>query len=363
MKATVLQKDLAKVLSYTSRFVSARAQLPILSNIVLVAKGNKLTVKATNLEISISAPIGASVEKEGEIAVPAKIFSELISTLHTEKIAFSLEEETLHIESEGFKANVSGLNTSDFPEIPDAVSVGIVLPADVFSEAVGKVIFSSSPDDTRPALSGVLMYSKDSMLSFVSSDGFRLSKKDVLLKEKVETRIILPKTILLELLRICSDEEKINIKVEEADKQIMFGVGDNVLSSRLVEGEYPTFEKIIPTSSSIKASVSKDEFQGAVKTAAVFARDGANIVKLALSEEGIVVSAESARSGSQEAKVAAKIEGPNLDILYNYRYVEDFLNIVKGEGVVMKFNNSDASGIFLDASDENYLHLIMPVKS
>lgn len=363
MKAVVLQKDLAKILSYTSRFVSSRAQLPILSNIALSAKGNKLTVKATNLEISISAPVGASIEEEGEIAIPAKIFTELISSLHSEKVTLYTEEETLKVEAESFKSSVSGLNTSDFPEIPTVFEEGITLSSKDFAESIAKVLFSSSPDDTRPALAGVLMFSRDNILSFVSSDGFRLSRKEVPLKEKLDVKIILPKNVLIELVKICADEETLKIKIVESDKQILFGVGDIVLSSRLVEGEYPPFEKIIPTSSSIVVSVNKDEFRDSVKTASIFARDGANIVKIHIDDDSLNVSAESARSGSQESSVAAKVTGPSIDVLFNYRYVEEFLNISKGESVEMKFNGPDAAGVFLDASDEHYLHLIMPVKS
>lgn len=362
MKAIVLQKDLVKVLSYTSRFVSTRAQLPILANIVLVANGNKLLIKATNLEISIAAPVGASVEEEGEIAVPAKIFFELIHSLRTEKITLFTEGDILNVESESFKGHISSLNTSDFPEVPVSVEKGISLSGDVFAKAIGKVLFSSSPDDTRPALSGVLMFSKDSLLSFVSSDGFRLSKKDIPFNTKEEVRIILPKNILIELQKIVSTEE-VNIKVEEQDKQILFGVGDMVLSSRLIEGEYPPFEKIIPATSSITVNIEKEDFRDVVKTASVFARDGANIIKIHLDEGSVKVSAESARSGSQEGSAQAKITGPSIDVLFNYRYIEEFINIVEGESVEMKFNGPDSSGLFLDSSDKNYLHLIMPVKS
>lgn len=363
MEAVVLHKDLAKTLSRTSRFVSNRAQIPILSNLVLVASSNKLTVKATNLEISISSPLGASVTKEGEIAVPAKMFTELVASLHTEKVALKLKADVLHIEADGFSANLSGLNTADFPEIPVSAGTGFSLPADVFSGAITKVLFSSSPDDTRPALSGVLLFSDKKILSFVSSDGFRLSKKDVPLKEDVDIRVILPKTILLELSRICPEEDKVVVDINREDKQAIFLVGDSVLSSRLVEGEYPPFEKIIPASSSIEVNVSKDDFTAAIKSAAVFARDGANVLKISAGDEGLVVSAESSRSGNQESRIAAKVSGPEIAILYNYRYIEEFLGVVRGEGVAMKFNNSSSSGVFLDSADENYLHLIMPVKS
>jgi DNA polymerase-3 subunit beta len=313
--------------------------------------------------MSISAPIGAAVDQEGEIAVPARILTDLVGALHSEKIALSSKGEILKVESESFKADVAGLNVSDFPDIPGSAENTMVLPKDDFIKAIGSVIFSTSPDDTRPALSGVLMILLPESLSLVSSDGFRLSKKEIPTKGNLSVKAIIPKNILIELQKIAAEAKKLSVSVRENDKQIVFMADDIVVSSRLVEGEYPPFEKIIPQTSSISVSVSKADFQGAIRLAAVFARDGANIVNLHLEEGSVVVKAESARSGSQEGVIPAKVDGPALDIMFNYRYIEEFLNITKGESVVMKYNSPTASGLFLDASDEKYLHLIMPVKS
>ncbi len=363
MLLTVLQKDLAKALNHTSRFVSARAQLPILANVKLLAKGTKLTIQATNLEMSCSTSIGAKMEKEGEVAVNSKVISDLVTSLRAEKITLSSEGESLKLEAEGFKGSLSGLNTSDFPEIPSSIESEIALPKENLVSAVESTIFSCASDLGRPALAGVLMIFKGSELSLVASDGFRLSRKTIEIKGSEDKKIILPKSILFELVRIATDAKKISLEVKEGDKQVIFALDDTILSSRLVEGEYPPFEKIIPTTSSISVSVDKGDFQAIVKTAAVFARDAANVVTLQIGEDSLKVSAESARSGNQESAVAAKVEGPVLDIPYNYRFIEEFLGVVEGVNVVMKFNNTTSPGVFLDAGDENYLHLIMPVKS
>lgn len=363
MRAVILQKELNKILSFSSRFVSPRAQLPILANYKITIKGTQLTVQATNLEMSISAPIGASVEEEGEIAVPARVLTDLLSALHSEKITLSSEGEILKIEAEGFKSSVAGLNVSDFPDIPTGAENALALPKEKFLEAINKVLFSTSPDDTRPALSGVLLIFEPESLFLVSSDGFRLSRKEISLKGSKLQKIIIPKNILVELSKIAPDAKKLSVSIKESDKQILFVIDDTVVSSRLVEGEYPPFEKIIPQSSSTTVSVSKVDFQNAVRLASVFARDGANIVSLNVGDTSVVVKAESARSGSQEGVIPAKVDGPALEILFNYRYLEEFLNTTKGESVVMKYNSPTASGLFLDASDEKYLHLVMPVKS
>ncbi|OGM31838.1 DNA polymerase III subunit beta [Candidatus Woesebacteria bacterium RIFCSPHIGHO2_01_FULL_44_21] len=363
MKITVLQKDLTKILSHSSRFVSSRAQLPILTNIKLAAQSSKLSIAATNLEMSCVASIGAQVESEGEVAVPSRILVDLVGSLRSDKITLSSEGETLKIEAEGFKGSLAGLNTSDFPVVPSALKESVALPKTDFLEAVGSTIFSCSTEASRPALAGVLFIFSEHSLSLVASDGFRLSKKTVNMKGMKAAKLILPKNILTELVRIAADAKKVSMEVSESERQVLFALDDVVISSRLVEGEYPPFEKIIPTSSSINTNVSKADFAAAIKTASVFAREAANVIILHIGEDTLKISAESARAGSQESSIAAKVDGPELDIPYNYRFIEEFLNVAKGESVVMKFNSTTSPGVFLDASDENYLHLIMPVKS
>jgi DNA polymerase-3 subunit beta len=362
MKANVLQRDLTKALSHTSRFVLSRAQLPILLNVKLKASGSKLIIQATNLEMSYSAPIGAQVEKEGEVAVNSRVLADLVSSLHTDKVSLSAKGESLKIQTSGVSASLSGLNTSDFPQIPSKVSKKENLPNKDFLDAIAATIFSCSTELGRPALGGVLMIF-DETLSLVASDGFRLSKKSVNLKTKLNTKLIIPKNALSEVLKIAGDTNKLGLDINEKEKQILLALDDTVIASRLVEGEYPPFEKIIPTSSSISVSLGKDEFRDAIKTASVFAREAANVITLHIGEDSLKISAESSRAGSQESVIPAKVDGPELSIPYNYRFIEEFLNVVKGESVVMKFNNTTSPGVFLDASDENFLHLIMPVKN
>ena len=364
MKATILQKDLAKTLSYASRFVSTRSQIPILANLKLIAKGAKLVIQATNLEMSISSSVGAKIEEEGEIAISARTLTDLVNNLRSEKILFDSDDgETLKIEAHTFKGKISGLNTADFPEIPESMENPIVLPKELFINGVAQTLFSASPDDTRPALSGILFLLVKDSLSLVSSDGFRLSKKEIALKDASDSKFIVPRAVLSEVSKISPNVESLSFSVNSGDKQIIFALDDTVISSRLVEGEYPPFERIIPANSSTVVNVDKDDFENAIKIAAIFAREGANIVKLELSEESLNVSAESSKSGKEDSKVEAKIEGPMMSILYNYRYIEEFLAITKGESVSLKLNGPNASGLFLDPNDPNYLHLIMPVKS
>ncbi len=373
MKLQILQENLEKAINITSRFATSKAQLPILGNILLSATGAKVFVSSTNLEISASVQIGAKIEEEGEISVPAKIILELINNLPKETINLESEKEQLKVTTSGFSSKVLGMNSSDFPKIPRSVNVetSSSIPKKEFIKALSQVVFATSLDESRPVLTGVLFLFSENSLSLVATDGFRLSQKKISLRlaNKDFHKIVIPRSILNEIGRLGEEDENVLFDFQEKEKQIIFGNNNVVLTSRLLEGEYPDFEKIIPKSSTIKVLVDKEELLRAVKLASIFAKDAANIVKLEIIKDGVKISAESGNSGSQETKVDAKVEGSELDsgskkfeIAFNYKFIEDFLHSVPGEEIKMEFSTTMAAGVFTDSKDSSYLHLIMPVK-
>ena len=365
MKIEVLQENLSKALSLTSRFVSTRAQLPVLSNVLLSAKGTKLHLSATNLEISLSTAIGAKVEEEGEITIPAKVFTDLISNLSKGPLTLISEKEQLTIKSSHFDGNILGLNPSEFPVVPSKLGSTNAIQTNDFIKALSQTTFSSSSDVTRPILTGVLFTTDDktSALQLVGTDGFRLSRKIINLKEPLSFgKVIVPKTALLELSRIFNDEEKLGFEVDQENKQVLFGNGDTILSSRLIEGDFPPFEKIIPTEAIIEVKLSKDELLRATKVASVIARDNGYVGKINIKPDALEISAESSSSGNQKVVVEAKVEGGEMEILFNLRFLEEFLNVVDGEEISISLINSDSPGVFRDTSTTDLLHLIMPVK-
>lgn len=366
MKLKALQKDLSKSLNLSSRFISNKAQLPVLSNVLLKTQKTQLQINATNLETSISVSIGAKIEKEGEITVPAKILAELISNLNSDQITLTGEKETLKIDTDNFKGKISGMNSSDFPKIPNEISKSATNLPDVdFYSSLGKVLFSVSLDDTRPILTGVLMLFHDTSLTLVSSDGFRLSKKTMTLKTKSSSKkIILPKNSLSEVGRIYQESKNPILFEESKDiSQALFAIDRTILSTRLIEGDFPDFEKIIPTSANIKILLDKNEFLRAVKLSSVFAKDASNTIKLKVGEGSIQIISESQKLGQEETMLDAKVEGNELEISFNYRFIEEFLNIVEGDNVEIELIDAASPGVFKDTKDKNYLHLIMPIKS
>lgn len=365
MKLTVLQENLANALSKTSRFASSKAQLPVLGNIKFSTHKTKLNLASTNLEVAISVSIGAQIEEEGEITIPSKVITELVSNLPAGTLNLEVEKEQVKINSQGMKSVVSGMNASDFPPIPKSIDEkGVInLPKEEFLNSLSQIMFAASTDETRPILTGILLLFKKENLFFVATDGFRLSQKKLSLKgSEKEDSVILPRTALGEISRLSADGEQILFKLNKSENQVIFGIGDTVVSSRVLDGEFPPYEKIIPKSSTTKVNLDKEELIRAVKLASIFAREAANIVKISVEKDSIAVSAESQISGNQRTKIDAKIDGPEIEIAYNYRFLEEFLHAVKGEDIKIEFSGPNAPGVFLDPSDTDFLHLIMPVK-
>jgi len=370
MKVSVLQENLTEALHISSRFVSNKAQLPVLSNILISADKNKLLISATNLELSISLNVGAKVEEDGGITVPSRFITDLIGNLPSGTISLQAEKEQLKIERENFNSTLAGMNTSDFPSIPATLDKDSAsLPGKEFIDALAQVLFAVSTDETRPVLTGVLLIFKEKEVVLVSTDGFRLSQKKLPFpsEKKVfaEQKLILPKSALTELSRLGGESEKIEFSFSKEESRIIFGIDSIVLTSRTIGGEFPDFEKIIPKTSSIKINLDKEEFLRGVKLASVFARESANVTKLNIGGDFVEIEAESSKSGSQKNRVDSKVEGDvekGLTIAFNYRFLEEFLGVVSGEDVEIELGDSNSPGIFKDPKDKDFLHLIMPVR-
>lgn len=369
MKLQILQENLEKAVGITSKFTNNKAQLPILGNILLSARKSKILISSTNLEISACVQTGAKIEEEGEISIPSKTISDLILNLPKETIDIESDKEQLRVSTSDFSSVILGMDSTDFPKVPSSVDEkhSLTFVRKDMVDALSKVNFATSTDETRPILTGVLFVLKGNKLSLVATDGFRLSQKHILLNESrdINKTVVIPKNILVEIGRNVFSGENVLFDLEDTEKQVVFGLEDTVLTSRILEGDYPDFEKIIPKGSNIKVYIDKEELLRAVKLASIFARESANVVKIKVLKESIKIYGESGQTGNQETKIDAKIErsdSNDFEIAFNYRYLEDFIHSVTGEEILMEFNNSTSASVFKDTSDNNYLHLIMPVK-
>lgn len=374
MKTTVLKENLMKALGIVSRSISTRPQLPILSHILIATKNNQLTLTATNLEIGTCTTIGAKTEKPGEVAVPGKLLTEFISSLSAsaEKIEISVDGQTLQIRTNTTKSSFAISNIADFPPVPTVEKAEYTLPFESLKESFLRVAFAASTDDTRPVLTGVRMKTIPSksgthpILSLIATDGYRLSVENVVLsKNIIEIDTLIPATSLLEVVRVATE-----LKIKEigcsliTDKnQVAFLLPDAVIITRLIDGEFPSVDRIIPQSFKTRVTVDTEDLAQAVKTASLFARGAANIIKIKAEKGKIILSANAPQVGSNEDVVEATVEGEEVEIAFNYRFLLDVLAHFPDKRVVFESSGALNPGVFKPESPTpSFLHVIMPVR-
>jgi len=369
MKLSLLEENLSLALSHTARFVASKIQLPILNHILFSTDKGRLKLSATNLELAINYWLGAKIETEGSFCLPAKEITEFVSYLPAGKIDLLLKETNiLNLKSNKTESNFACLPPADFPEIPSLdpkTAFEIDLP--ILTEAINQIAFAAATDDSRPVLTAILCTFSSEELTLVATDGFRLSLKNIKLtnplnlSEEKQT-LLIPAKSLLEVVKLARNAKKIKIGLTKDAHQVVFVLEDLELVSRLIDGEYPDYHRIIPKEATTRVYLNRDELTQAIKQSSVFARQSANVVKVSLKANSIELSANAPQIGQNKATVDARIEGETLDIAFNYKFISDFLNICTGEEIVLELNEPLSPGLFRDQSDPNLTHIIMPVR-
>lgn len=367
------QEDLARGLSMVGRAVAVRSTLPVTSNILLEAGEGRLKLAATNLDIAITSWVDAHIRDNGAITIPARLLSEFVNSLPRETIDLKLNDRTraLNARCRNFEANLKGIDAEEFPPIP---SVGPESPITVSSEAlrlaIELVAFAAATDDSRPVLAGVSMTFEEDRLTLAAADGFRLAVHSLPLPSTVPTRlsIIVPARALSELGRVLgSDDDDVTINVTPNRSQILFRLLNVQLVSRLIEGNFPNYNQIIPKAHSTRVIVGRDEFLEATKIASYFARDAANIVKLEATpaENGapgrLKVHASAAEVGDTEGEIDVVVEGDAAHIAFNAKYLSDVLGVVKAPKVIIDVTTPSSPGVLRPEGSEAYTHVIMPM--
>jgi DNA polymerase-3 subunit beta len=366
MQLTVTQENLTKALSAVGRVASARAGLPILSNILVRTEGNRLLVAATNLEIAATYYIGAKVAKQGSVTLPARLISEFVSSLPKGQVELTSKGAHVTVSSGSYTSVINGVDAEDFPELPainEKESVSYTInPAD-FKEAVSQTVVTASSDATRPVLTGVYWHSFDDSLYLAATDGYRLSERR-LMKTKSEIAAIVPASSLQEVLRMLHDSVE-SVEVLFDDTQVRFRVGDAEITSRLIDGNYPDYRQLIPKESETVITLKGDEFSRIVKVAGLFARDTGGSVTLNADAEKNELEIHSIASEIGENTSSAKAEVTTSGtITLNSRYIGEALSAVSAGQIIFRFSGKLSPCVITsDDKDPNYIHIIMPLKS
>ena len=372
MRLSCLQENLNKGLALAGRAVATRTTLPITQNVYLATDNSRLKLSATNLEIAITTWVGAQVEEEGALTVPARLLTEFVSSLPQERIDLfaSQRPAALNLRCARWEARINGTDADDFPPIP-SVEEGIRLKMDpqALRTAIAQVAFAAATEDSRPILTGVKVEWEGERVTLAAADGFRLAVHYGKLQESAAegTSVVVPARTLHELSRLLGEqEEPVEVTVTPAKGQILFRLSNVELVSQFLQGTFPNYAQLIPASYSTRAVVDLQEFQRAVRTASIFARDGSGIVRLqAMPGNGasgkLQVSARAEEIGEQEGELDAKVEGEESKIAFNAKYLADVLGILDRGEVALETTTPSSPGVLRPVGHDRYVHVIMPM--
>lgn len=372
MKVSCLQENLSRGLGLVARAVATRSTLPVLGNVLLATDHGRLRLSATNLELGISCWIGAKVDEEGAITVPARTFVDLVNALPNDTVSMELAVRTLtlNVRCAAFNNDIKCIDAQEFPPFPTVeADNGLTLNVEDLRQMISQVVLAASTDDARPVLTGVLIEMGGNTMTLAAADGFRLSVRTAQLAEKVPaSKAIVPARALAELGRILSDgEETVTMTLPPNRGQVIFRSKNVELVSQLIDGTFPDYRSIIPTSYSTRSVLSTSAFLKACKAADIFAREAAHSARLHVApgsqlEPGKVeITATAAETGSNETMVDATVDGSAIDIAFNVRFLVEVLNVIDTPNVALETNSTSSPGVIKPVGREDFLHVVMPM--
>jgi len=389
MKIKLNHDKLSKSLSYTSRAVNIKPNIPVLANVLMDVTKNGLKLSATNLDMGINVWIPGIVDEEGKTTVSAKYVADFVSAANGDNVELSLEGNVVNVKTERSKANFNTIPSNEFPVLPEVNEEPMFsISSKDFLISMDKVLFACSTDMSAGKIqqSGVLFEfdSENSEVVFVGLDGFRLSKRNAKIKglkkevsgEQVpgeqipNEQIIVPARYLSELVKIMQDYidlEDIEVYLSKSSSQIVFKFEEIEFSIRLLEGPYPDYRRILPDSFSYTFEVKKSELEAAIKVVNTFARSNLGyktLFDLDLENSVIKLKSVVAEVGDNETVVnVSEVKGESdLNSSYNLKYIQDVVAHIKGETVIFETKGPLAASVFKDKADGRFMHLLMPLR-
>ncbi len=374
MKTSVLQDKLAKGLGIVARAVENRPTLPVLGNILLATEDARVKLAATNLEMSITTWIGAKVEREGAITLPAKTLADLVNNLSPERVDLTLDTATLtvNVRCGATVSNVKGIDATEFPVIPSGGEADITISGKTLKEMINQTVFAAAKEDNRPILTGVLMQLDGNVMTMASADGYRLAVRTTDIEQTFAKRIdiVIPAKALTEVGRVIGDDDDVvTITLPKERDIVLFHMKHTDIATQILEGKFPDFAAIIPRSYVTSSVMYTSDLLAACKRAEIFARDSAYSAKLYVKpapgpgEPGAVtIVGMSAERGDNEGMLDASVEGEALNISFNIRYLIDVLNVINDERVVLESNGAANPGVIRPENRDDFVSVIMPMQ-
>lgn len=374
MKLEILKENFKTSLSIVERVAGRNLSLPILNNILLKAEDNFLNLNSTDLETAIRLWILTKIIKKGEVVVPAKLLSNFVSSLPEEKISLEVQGKNLQIESKNFKTKIQGYSPEEFPIIPEFKNHPEYLEVKNkdFCQGLSQVVDMASSSQNRPEISGVyLSFSKNS-IRMAATDSFRLAEKIIPLENSIEKdyAIIIPQKPAKEIINILEEKEGL-LKVYFSTSQALFEFPikespnpEVQIISRLIEGEYPNYQDIIPKKFKTQTILEKEEFLNQIKIASLFSGKVNEVkVKVNNSKKEVEISSKNPDVGETNSTIKAKIEGDSVEASFNYKFLMEGLLKIKSFEVSFNLNNKEGPCVLKPVGDASYTYVVMPIKS
>lgn len=368
MKVLCTTENFSKGLLGVLKAVATRPTLPVLNHVLITTEKGRLKISATDLEMAITTWVGAKVEQEGTAVVPARVLAELAQSIRDETVSLTKKDTSLQITSHHINADIQGLPDSDFPIIPTVKRDQVfMIPTTVLKEAIKQTIFATAFDETRPVLTALALRCFGKEVRVVATDSFRLSEKIILLTKELANpmTLLIPTRAGYELERLI-DPTIDQVEIVAAENQVLFRFGSIEIVSRLIDGQYPDYEAIIPKQPKSKAVIAVKQLIDALKTSLIFARESGNQVSLVIesnSLQELIISAKTNQLGANTAKAPMKFSGDPMTISVNAKFLLDVLNVVTTEMVELGFDEPTKPMVIRPEKQAGYVAVIMPLKT
>jgi DNA polymerase III subunit beta len=372
MELVVRKTDLLRELQLFQGIVERKNTIPILANVLIEADGDEVKLLATDLEVGLRSKCAASVSKGGSLTLPAKKLYEIVKALPETDVRIEEDKNGVKVAADRFDSRMQTLPREDFPTLPEATgSYSATLPRDVLRQMVSKTQFAITGEDTRYFLNGALFILRPDSMVLVSTDGHRLALISVprdKAKGKVksgedEVRVILPRKTLLELGRLLSEGEG-DIHYERGENHLFFEIGGRLLISRMIDGQFPAFERVIPKTNDKRVEFDRDRLTSAVKRVALLSNERSRAVKFQIDGGKVEITSSSPEFGEAKEVITVDYTGTPVTICFNAQYVLDFLSVADTDGVVLEFKDEMSQAVMkpINADGYDYTYVIMPMR-
>lgn len=362
MKISLSKEILLERLSLASKFTSSKfSSIATLQGVLIEGNNEEIVFYSTDLNVFFRTSLKIKGDKSFKAVIEPKRALEILSLLQPGMIDIEIKESSVEISQGRTKTSLSLISYEDFPKPPETKEKRQMIKTNFLTKDLPLVIFAASSDETRPVLTGINFISSDEELIIVATDGFRLS----LMKTKKERdfpSMLIPKDFLMEIVRLARDEKEIGFTYLKSEKLVLFEIGENLFYSRLIEGEFPEFEKVLPVEKKTTVIVDREEFLRNVRLTSVIARDYSNIVICEFKKDGIYIGPKTDSGDTNEAFQEAEFEGDEQKVAFNFKFLADFLNNIDSKKIVLEILRPDAPVVFKLEGNRDFLHVIMPIR-